>query len=1088
MGTAFTPDALRGILIPDPRIVPSSPALASSYTQADPAPGVPDPTATTALTLETSGSQTNGTTIEVECTRSGGAITTDSVRAGGFAWRETGAYWQGWDGPLGYAGWDTVHTWATGAGADLYTYPHVMFTRDGTRLVVAQKTVAAGSLQTLVVFRRSLAGATSTSTIVTNAITAQALHACIVETPDRLVLLVTYDDLPSVGVQVRAYASIDDGQVWDLQTTACLPAYIDTSTTTVRRLRAAYHAGQVLLVLGVRVPTATIDDTLWQYASIDGGFSFTLVEKVDASDADSVHVGGVQDLYVIPDVGFGMVYCGSSRNTYGANSETLAKRLGSAFQRMTEVEPVEVGLLQPAGNLTVGGALSDDTELCAALDDDGAIYAFAPNTGNSSRVRPAKSLDGVTWSVLGQAANLVHSIDYAGERPASMTCAWYGGACHLVHAVDSTTTYDAQLGVAVLSGYTAAPLPMLPAVQSGGDYSAGSYMTWAPYWDPSTLGWTTVTVGVPTTTLTGGAMQISAAVGEVRAYVHTRAVALTTAHTVQACFEVDCDSGVTTHTTMVAGTGVNTYKLRIRVTTTQVVIIDFVSGVTKMTYNRTAGQYIHVRAWLTNNAGTGKATVAVDEVDGPYGISRGYYRVIDDNSMTDAGAAAAEQSVSIGQTGQGVSNWRYCATQYSSQMGDPHGLTIPEELNGRDFSSRPLTLSQGLRVRAIGGPAALGDLWYIAARFGHGVDALASTSPSVTWRSTDTVSPQVFIWETDSTIANVSPLMGPIGALFIGGANFRTATLEGRNSTGGWVSIGTWDAASGQTGLAWDRRSNIVYPRSSAASSGVYWYPHGIMDGARFMFDTAAGPVRAIEYQTEGAWTNAATKHARLSLFGQMGGVGANGTAGAILSTSGVLLWNNDPQYSAYRLTIPVQFVAESYYEMGVVMLGHLAAFGRRYSWGRSLTSEPNVELRTGSNGRRTSQVLGPTRRGVEFGWSDAADQSAFGVDQTGTTPDFFYGSSTGTPDPAAAAMDGPALMRGIVEHVEGANTPVVYLAYAPRVQLGTAQMVVHPDLHLYGRIVSDVSVETVQGKEWDGTGATGEMVRTSSLRIEEEL
>jgi len=330
--------------------------------------------------------------------------------------------------------------------------------------------------------------------------------------------------------------------------------------------------------------------------------------------------------------------------------------------------------------------------------------------------------------------------------------------------------------------------------------------------------------------------------------------------------------------------------------------------------------------------------------------------------------------------------------------------------------------------------------------------------------------------------------MGPIGALFIGGANFRTATLEGRNSTGGWVSIGTWDAASGQTGLAWDRRSNIVYPRSAAASSGVYWYPHGIMDGARFMFDTAAGPVRAIQYQTEGAWTNAATKHARLSLFGQMGGVGANGTAGAILSTSGVLLWNNDPQYSAYRLTIPVQFVAESYYEMGVVMLGHLAAFGRRYSWGRSLTSEPNVELRTGSNGRRTSQVLGPTRRGVEFGWSDAADQSAFGVDQTGTTPDFFYGSSTGTPDPAAAAMDGPALMRGIVEHVEGANTPVVYLAYAPRVQLGTAQMVVHPDLHLYGRIVSDVSVETVQGKEWGGTGATGEMVRTSSLRIEEEL
>jgi hypothetical protein len=55
-------------------------------------------------------------------------------------------------------------------------------------------------------------------------------------------------------------------------------------------------------------------------------------------------------------------------------------------------------------------------------------------------------------------------------------------------------------------------------------------------------------------------------------------------------------------------------------------------------------------------------------------------------------------------------------------------------------------------------------------------------------------------------------------------------------------------------------------------------------------------------------------------------------------------------------------------------------------------------------------------------------------------------------------------------------------------VPLNTAQMVVHDDLHLYGRIVSDVSIETVQGREWDGKGNTGEMVRTSSIRLEEEL
>ena len=1089
MGTAFTPDALRGVVIPDPRIVPSSPAAASSYTQAEPAPGVPDPAQATAITLETSGEQANGKTIDVTCTRAGGAVTTDSVRAGGFVWRDDGGAWQGWDGPLGYAGWGTVHTWTTGAGADLYALPHVLYTADGTQLVTSQKTVSAGSLQTLTIHRRTQSGATSTISVVTNAAAGQPLCSCLVRLPERLLLLVSYDDLASVGVQVRAYVSTDDGVSWTLQTSAALPAYLDTTTTTMRRLRAAYYAGQVLMVLAVRETASTLDDTLVQYASIDEGMTFTLVEKVAATDADSVHPGGVHDLYVIPDVGFGIVYCGSSRNTWGANSETLAKRLGSAFTRLTDVEPVEVGLLQPAGNLTAGGQLSDDTELCAAVDDDGAVYAFAPNTGNSSRVRPAKSLDGVTWSVLGQAGNLVHSIDYAGERPASMTCAWYGGACHVIHVVDSTTTYDAQLGDAVLAGYTAATLPMLPAVQQGGDYSAGSYMTWAPYWDPSTLGWTTVTVGAPTTTLTGGAMQISAGIGETRAYVHTRAVALTAAHTVQALWEVDCDSGVTTHTTLVASNGVNTYKLRVRVTTTTVVIIDFVSAATLMTYNRTAGEYVHIRAWLTNNGATGRATVWVDEFDGPHGIARGYVRALNNNAMTDAGASAAEQSASIGQTGLGVSNWRYAALQYSAQMSSPHNLTIPDQLNARDFSGRALTLAQGLRLRAVGGPAATGDDWAIVPRFGHGVDALASTSPTVTWRSSSTASAQIFIWETDTTVANISPLMGPLGALYIGGANFRTATLEGRNAGGGWVSIGTWDGSSGQAGLPWTRTGNIIVP-GAPNSSGVYWYPHATLDGARWMADTtnAASPVRVIGYQSEGAWTNQPTKKARVKLDGQMGGIGASGSNGAFLATGGVLIWNNDPQYSAYRLTIPVQPVAETYYEMGVVILGHLAAFGRRYSWGRTLTSEPNVELRTGSNGRRTSQVLGPTRRAVEFGWSDAADQSAFTVNQTTATPDYFLGSSTGTPDAAAAKMDGPALIRGIVEHLEGPHTPVVYLAYVPRAASGVTSMVVHPDLHLYGRIVSEVSMETVQGKEWDGTGTSGEMVRTSSVRLEEEL
>ena len=80
MGTAYTPDALRGIFIRHPRLSPGTTGAGSSYTQADPNPGVPSPSSSTMLTLSTSGTQVNGTTVEVQTTRAGGAVTTDAIR------------------------------------------------------------------------------------------------------------------------------------------------------------------------------------------------------------------------------------------------------------------------------------------------------------------------------------------------------------------------------------------------------------------------------------------------------------------------------------------------------------------------------------------------------------------------------------------------------------------------------------------------------------------------------------------------------------------------------------------------------------------------------------------------------------------------------------------------------------------------------------------------------------------------------------------------------------------------------------------------------------------------------------------------
>jgi hypothetical protein len=71
----------------------------------------------------------------------------------------------------------------------------------------------------------------------------------------------------------------------------------------------------------------------------------------------------------------------------------------------------------------------------------------------------------------------------------------------------------------------------------------------------------------------------------------------------------------------------------------------------------------------------------------------------------------------------------------------------------------------------------------------------------------------------------------------------------------------------------------------------------------------------------------------------------------------------------------------------------------------------------------------------------------------------------------------------------DGSAEPVVYVAYLPRVALNTAQMVVHDDLHLYGRIVTESlrvdSDASVRGQELRDPG---EMVQISTVIVEEEL
>jgi len=1044
------------------------------------------------MVLETVGTTTaSGGSLEVVTVRAGGATynVNGEVQPGAFAWRQAGGSWLGSNGPGVVSGWSPLHTFGSGTTDYKYAFAHALQTAEGTFLIAARRYSTLGTFASLVVLR-NVGGTVTTISLDTLPVADALYRPCLVALPNDRILLLSTNPNPdgATTYTISAWVSDDDGASWSLQAPTTIRSSFTTADYAPRRLRAAYSRGQVMMVLAVRSALATtIPDLMVQYASADGGVTFSEVDRTDG-DSNNVHTGGAHEVLGLTSGSFALLYCGSSYTEWGAYSAVLSKRLASAWARMTRTTPTTVSeLIRPSLALSVGNQLSDSTELAACVDESGACYAVTQDFLTPGETLMARSIDGATWTRVTDYVNAAFTHATAGFEWLYGSLTSWNGSLQLVSAWDSSA-WPYQLGTTQLGGYSTATVPYWPVSDAAPDRMLPCTLLWVPFWLPATAGWTRTVVGAPTDVLaTNGTLTLTTALGEAISYTDNGTAWPAGADfTVAAVGEWIATSG-RSELRVLGADGSASHGIRVRYTGTTVDVIDHYGGGTLGTFTVTAGTKIHVRATITVS-GSPAATVYVGTSAGALSPVKPAVRVVNGAALTSGGAAASSTTVVWNQATQGASSWSMVAWGTRRDTSNPHAVTIPDTMPGRPFSPQPQLLDYGMSIRAVAGPAKVGDGWDVSNRYDYALsNVLASVAPSPrqTWRSTDTTQ-QTLVWELDTTAANVSPLRGPLGALYLGNVNFRTATLSGRNSAGSWITLGTIDTSASSSGLRWVRAGTIVEPDTSAATSAGYYWPYASLQGARFSFDTSTGPVRPIGASTEGNWTNAAAKRVRLLTTGSMTGVGSSGTAGAILHRSALLVWNTDADYSAFRLVIPSQPNYEGYYEIGTMVLGHVAAFGRRYSWGRQLTTEANTALTTGRSGVRRSQVLGPTRRSVEFGWTDGTDLTQ--VRQQGPA-DYVLATSSGGTEAVATPWDAPLAMAGLVAELKGADTPIVYLPWIERQASGTTYTAAHPDLMLFGRVVSDVSVEVVQGEEWIAAGAAnGEVVRTSSVRIEEEV
>ena len=1108
MANAVTVNALRGILVHDERINASSfSETLSSYSEAGAHPGVPVPSRASSMVLESSGEMDTGT-VTIRSVRAGGVSSSPDgeIEPGAFAMRTNGIDWLGWNGPLVFSGWSPLHTFASGLSANQYGNLHTIHTDDGTMLTAAQRFTSGGATRALVVLRT--VGLTTTTVVIdTQASGLVAYCPTLVRLPDGRLLLLSTKTVPAGQYTIRAWISTDDGATWTKSADSTIRDELSGSDQAPRRLRAAYSNGHVLMMLAYRDTTAAtspiIADTFKQYASSDDGTSFALVQTVDNTVSENDYTGGAHDIVVTPSGTFVVVFVSSSRADYGANSAVLYKVLPSAWVAWQTVVTTTLSALSaPSANVTAaaypgGGYLSASTELCATRDDDGTVYVLAVDFATNQQTQIARSTTEIftTWTEVGFQSATVPNVPLnagTGNEWSNGTVSAYNGTLRLVSQWDSAT-WPGQIGCTAIAGYTTACVPWSPASEARSDALLGSRLTYLPYWLPDSAGWTLATAGIPVVALNaGGYLNLQVPGAAINTYTQA-GPALTANHTVAAFAEW---AAITQRSEirLASSNGTNTYGFRVRYSGTTVDVLDSNGGATLATTTVGAGLTIHVRAFLENNGASGcNAVVYLSTSTGGLRTIRPATRICNVNTVSDAGVTAAGTSVTWGQFNQAnaaESNWYGVGWQAIAGVSSVYNLALPSGLPGRPFSAYPQLLDYGVSVRAVAGPTLVDDEWTVTPRHDYAVEnVLASVAPSPrqTWRSVDATQ-HVLAWVIESGAGAVTPLRGPLGALYLGGCNFRTATLEGRNGAGAWVSLGTVDMSAQSAPLRWTRAGTMIEPDTTAATTAGYFWANGILRGARFVPDTTAAAgltAKAISSSSEGAWSNLAGRRLRVEVA-NTAGLGASGSSGAIVHRSGLLVWNNDPRYNAYRLTIPAQHTVEDYFEIGTLVLGHVMAFGRRYSWGRTMQTAPNTTLTTGRSGARRAQNFGPARRSIEFGWTDGTDVSAV---RTGTPADYVNAAASGGGEAAATWYDAPLSMEGLVRELYGSATPVVYLPWIERKALGTVYQASHPDLMLFGRIVSDVSIETVQGEEWlSSDGATGEVVRTSSIRLEEEV
>jgi hypothetical protein len=1079
-------------------------AYDSDYTERGARAGIPEPLQESSLALSASGTQGDDGKLELLVRRAGHPI----PDGGGYVVRDVTAgdaedEYLGHDGFQVITGWDgSLRHDISGSGSS-HRVP-VIRLRAGDLLAVETNN-GLSFRSWLYAVGTGVWSNVSTQTLTPG--TSSVLgDPALVQLPSGRVLFLFTD---YVGRQVHVRFSDDDGVTWADYSTGAL---VGSSDYEIHALSAAYAGGAIVLFT-VESNSGTLPEGGQQWVSHDLGATFTKVGSPWFGATSPQERPCYVSLAGLPSGQVGMLYFWVGVG--GPGTERYAYRI---------LDPSAPGYeTDPAVDVAAPAYAQASTALW--LDEDGILYSLTEAlSGTSAHTDLARSHDGgATWAKQKIPTLSTHA---AGtERPHNYAVASTGGrAAWVMRFASLGATADQSIGVAYLGGHSWATVGIVD--DGTQDFTGRSFLGWAqeqsgdtrfggcymPFNSPTSQGWTQA--GAGTASLASPNVWHIQTVGATltNTFADPSSVPSIGACNVGALLRVvsggdlanpdvtlrvrisDYDAGTPANATKINEVGIN-------FTTTGFRVMDVIDGIQKgsdVSWDMTLPTWIFIA--MRADASNGEVAIWYGRPSGP---ARRLTLALAISSLADdSGTNPTDPSRVLwghANAGNAVSEWGpvgFCFAAGAFAAGQATNFVSswdnPTDLRARDFAGQSTLLLDGVRIRAVDGPARLGELWAIRTRYDYGVANIhpqIAPSPRVPWRSKSDASDVRIVWEQDDPFTDSFRLNDSMLFLLMG-CNFREAKIRVWGG-GVWNTIATLDASDGFSGLTFARKGSGVRPDNDVASVGErYLWRH---EHAGDTIDLGSGEgdrYQRIITNSEGAWRSDGSgdprvKQPTLLLDQDLLGAGApsSGTADIWCRDFGAVVREYTKHVSRWCLEIPAQATVEGYFQIGTFFAGDLLVFGQEYDLGWVWTREINTSLSTRVDGSRRARVQGPPRRTLQIGWVETAVQVR---QEQADSPDPDWISSGFRAFPLASRGDVIRAMEGLIEQTAGPAEPVVYLSRVPSTPEGNdALLLTDRRRWLYGRIATSPKTEALAARTGE---AVDEVERLNTVTLEEEV